>query len=507
MAEVFDSLAVYGLSRDDEAVILATVLTGEPCLLIGAPGASKTRIGRSLAKALGVSFHSYNAACDQFEDIVGFLNMKSLGEGKVEYVSTPVTIWNKQMVSVEEINRPDPSTESKWLDFFAEGTMMGVPSGVKWRFATMNPLGTGGTRELGEATLGRFSAFVFVPDLADMSSGEQHHVLQTIADTNIPAFNYWTQEETKELIDPVDYDRAGELLEMVIQQAAGHFKILLDNSKGLDRFMVRLITSLAQGGKEAIRIDGRRAGLLRRLALAVRAVDLARANILRLEPRSLQDCVRIAIRAGLPIGVNEEGGRTKKSLAHIETVVSSLIAYLSDADNKTLEMQYELLTSQNVFRMAELLIQHRDKLDRIVQSAAWARIVKTHGFNGSLVGLMANQIEMVAPGTLPMDAMDGLTKLMNSGEIAPRYIRIPPIMKDYADRIRIILDQTEMVSKLIAANIVAEKAAEIANNRSGVSDGVIDALEKQVQQQIALAADFSKVVETILNKEPKVAVA
>jgi len=506
VAEVFDSLAVYGFSRDDEAVIMASLLTGEPCLLVGAPGASKTRIGRSIAKALKVKSHAYNAACDQFEDIVGLIDMKALSEGRVKYVETPVTIWGKELVSVEEINRPDATVESKWLDFFAEGTMMGVPTGVKWRFATMNPLGTVGTRELGEATLGRFSAFVFVPELANMTSGEQKAVLRTIADTNLPAYIHWKTNPPKNVLEKVDYNLCGDLIKKIMLQAADHFSILIEKTDALDRFMVRFISGMAflTDEKSRIRIDGRRAGLLRRLILAVRAVELARANVLGIEPRAYVDSVRVAIRSGLPIGVNEEGGRSKGALGALETTITSLIGYLSDADEKILELQYEILTTNNIFRKAELLLKHRTDLSKIVKSTGWTKIASTHEFDSSLVGLMANQIEMVAPGTIPGDAMDVLTKLMNSGEIVPRHIRIPPVFVDYEPRIRALLKQKTVVQQLVATHVIAEQAktwTDGATDRKLINESVVDDLEKTVKEEVAKANKFGEVVQQILSKE------
>ncbi len=506
MAEVFDSLAVYGFSRDEEAIIMASLLTGEPCLLVGTPGASKTRISRSIAKAMNVRFHAYNAACDQFEDIVGLIDLKALSEGQVKFVRTPVTIWEKEMVSVEEINRPDATVESKWLDFFAEGTMMGVATGVKWRFATMNPLGTGGTRELGEATLGRFSAFVFVPELANMTAGEQKSVLRTIADTNLPAYRHWNNEPPKDVLEKVDYKACGVLIQKIMKQAADHFAILIEKTAPLDSFLVRFISGMAslKEEKSRIRIDGRRAGLLRRLILAVRAVELARANVLGIEPRGFADSVRVAIRAGLPIGVNEEGGRAKGALGALETTITSLIGYLDDGDAKTLDLQYEILTTNNIFRKAELLLKHRGELSKLVKSTGWTKIASTHEFDASLVGLMANQIEMVAPGTIPGDAMDTLTKLMNSGEIVPRHIRIPPVFVDFESRIRDMLKQKTVVQQLVATHVVAEQAKEWtdgAADRKLVNAGVIDDLEKSVKEATSKAGNFGKVVQQILAGE------
>lgn len=506
MAEFFDKLHVYGYSRDDESVVLASLLTGEPTLLIGAPGAAKTLLMRKLGKCLSVPTAIYNAAFAQFEDMIGFLDMKKMAQGEIDYISTPTSIWGKTMVGIDEVNRPSENNANKWLDFLGDGTMLGRPTGAKWRIGAMNPFGTQGTNQLGEATIGRFASFVFVPVMVDMSTGEQEAVVAEVADINLSGISHWTPNVSR-VVDTTDYAEGGRILKAIMEQAADHFSHLAEALPMIDRFLVRFASSIAQataGKEDQIRIDGRRAGFLRRLILSVRAVEIARANILHINPKPLHECVRVAVRAGMPVGVNAEGGRTKESMAKIESTLQALMGYLGESkDVQTLELQYELLTSTDPFRKAEILLKFKDRLDRVIQSAGWRRITESRGFNSSLVAFVATQVEMTKPGTIPSDVLDGLTKLMDTGEIVPRSFPIPPHLQEYEKDLATLLDQKTEMEKLVAAHLVSDFAGRHADIKGRGNDTAlkteIDDLKLRVIHETKRCSNLAKEVDKLLE--------
>jgi len=53
----------------------------------------------------------------------------------VEYVASPVTVWDKEFILVDEINRCEPSMQSKWLTLIRSREIMGFPTQVKWVWA------------------------------------------------------------------------------------------------------------------------------------------------------------------------------------------------------------------------------------------------------------------------------------------------------------------------------------------------------------------------------------
>ena len=90
-----------------------------------------------------------------FEDILGYPNVEKLKHGAVEYVPSPVTVWDKEMILIDEVNRCEPSMQSKWLTLIRSREIMGFPVGVKWVWAAMNPVSYAGASTLDDALAGR----------------------------------------------------------------------------------------------------------------------------------------------------------------------------------------------------------------------------------------------------------------------------------------------------------------------------------------------------------------
>jgi hypothetical protein len=51
-----------------------------------------------------------------FEDVLGYPNVEKLKQGVVEYVPRKVTVWDKELILIDELNRAIPELQSKWLD-------------------------------------------------------------------------------------------------------------------------------------------------------------------------------------------------------------------------------------------------------------------------------------------------------------------------------------------------------------------------------------------------------
>lgn len=68
-----------------------------------------------------------------FEDVLGYPNVEKLKHGIVEYVPSPVTIWDtKELILIDELNRAVPELQSKWLEVIRSRKIMGFPTQVKW---------------------------------------------------------------------------------------------------------------------------------------------------------------------------------------------------------------------------------------------------------------------------------------------------------------------------------------------------------------------------------------
>jgi DNA-binding protein YbaB len=132
-----------------QAVVLTAMLAKRPLLIIGPPGTGKTDIVEVISlSAIGSEdrslFIAYDAPNLQFDDLCGIVNIREVEKsGQMDFVKSPLTVWKKQGVSLDEIGAANPMLASKYLSLTLKRTVHGMPTDVKWVFSTMN--GVGGT--------------------------------------------------------------------------------------------------------------------------------------------------------------------------------------------------------------------------------------------------------------------------------------------------------------------------------------------------------------------------
>ena len=93
---LFDHIGVHGWDNI-EPLILAAVVSDHSVLFIGDIGSNKTEGSKVIAKALlgdNIKFRNYEVPTLNFDDLIGFVNPKNLANGTLEFVPTPLSIWN-----------------------------------------------------------------------------------------------------------------------------------------------------------------------------------------------------------------------------------------------------------------------------------------------------------------------------------------------------------------------------------------------------------------------------
>jgi len=309
---IFADLGIYGWEERDENLVLASLVTGDPLLLIGSHGCAKTYLASQIAGALNKKFIVYDASKAMFEDVLGYPNVEKLKQGIMEYVPGGVTIWDKEIILIDEIGRAVLELQNKWLEIIRSRRIMGFETCVKWVWAAMNPLSYSGSQTLDEALIGRFSLFLFPPDVLGMCEDDRIAVTRHINGEDAPAIREWLPGNNCGTVSKEIVDGVGEKLKKMLYRAALHFYRFRNEMETLPEFLAKFAGLLAAETKGGISLDGRRLGFIYRNLLAFRAVEIAKCELFDLKPDPFADSARYVVQSSIPVGFGEESGGREK---------------------------------------------------------------------------------------------------------------------------------------------------------------------------------------------------
>ena len=351
---VLEQLGVYGWSEIDENIMLASLLTGDPLLMVGSHGSAKSYVAAKLAKTLKRNFIAYDASKALFEDVLGFPDIRAMKKGKIDYLPSSVTVWNKDFILIDEINRALPELQSKWLEIIRSRKIMGIETGVKWVWAAMNPTGGiySGAQTSDAAMLGRFAAFLYPPTALSMIEADRVKVLCHLNGEDAPAIEEWGYTKISTDSKHVKVD-----IESILELAATYFSDLR-NIETIPNFLSKFVELLQIDSKSKIILDGRRLGFIYRLILATRAVEWSISTISNTPMRGLVDTARSAVMAGIPVGAFTASDLAAKNehFGIVEASFNTLSDYIVGSDTSILDVIYKGLTDKSMVERIKTLV-------------------------------------------------------------------------------------------------------------------------------------------------------
>ena len=168
-----------------EPVILAALATELPMLLVGKHGSAKSFLLERLAESLNLNFRSYNASLINYDDLVG-IPIPANNNTTLEYISNPNSIWDAEVVFIDEINRTKPELQNKLFPIIYDKRVQGQKlEKLKYRWAAMNPsfsdedddIAYFGAMPLDPALADRFPFIIEVPEWDDLSKKDKKNIL------------------------------------------------------------------------------------------------------------------------------------------------------------------------------------------------------------------------------------------------------------------------------------------------------------------------------------------
>jgi hypothetical protein len=421
MSRILDELGIYGFADEDEVAILASLLTGDPLLLIGQQGSAKTALGCSIGAAFKerdkklypdtpekwFEYQAYDCSKMNFEDIVGFPNPKDLQNGEIGFVKSPMTAWGKDLIIFDEFNRQTPERQNNVFEMIRSRTLQGIPTGTKYVIACMNAYGMAGTEVLDEALVDRMAYYIYVKDFSSLDEIARDCVVHHQGPSDAPALKHWTGIEGEFDISDAKYNEglasAGETLHDLMERSAVIYKELNDTvGEAYGTFINKFFKCLHNEIKDKdykVPLTGRRAGLMKRALLAYRSIDIAMCDTYkRRQLGSLKNSFLAVLRRTIPIGIStaSEAGMGMDAWSSVQANVERFNGFFTADDPGTaiaaLDTIYELLTTDDLVRKIKILTT--EITDDVAKNSVWNEIIKSNAsrdINQSIVlGIIAN---------------------------------------------------------------------------------------------------------------------
>jgi len=271
-----------------EPVILAALATELPMLLVGKHGSAKSFLLERLAESLNLNFRSYNASLINYDDLVG-IPIPANNNTTLEYISNPNSIWDAEVVFIDEINRTKPELQNKLFPIIYDKRVQGQKlEKLKYRWAAMNPsfsdededIAYFGAMPLDPALADRFPFIIEVPEWDDLSKKDKKNVLFD-ADKGRHDFPV----DIKELVDKVKA-KIEEISSSKQGEMANYILILMDVLK----------SSLGY-------LSTRRATMFQETLIAIYASMLVLSEYTK-EEVSFVNSIYLHIQTTLPLTVN-----------------------------------------------------------------------------------------------------------------------------------------------------------------------------------------------------------
>lgn len=438
---ILDRLGIYGVPSSLESAILACIVSGEPGLFIGKPGTGKTEAAACIAEAITqyttslypdnpksiFKYHIYDASKLMFEDLLGFPDVKSIVEGdadsekQIKYIGTPATIWDKDLVIFDELNRCAEERQSNLFEIYRGRRCGGMPTNVKFIFGAMNPFGDVGTTNLSEALVDRNMFYLYFPTIDDMKDSDKLNIIKRVGNSDGIGFRFWEDifkieskntdlVVTNKKLNDI-FVKVGKDIIQIIEEACkitNELNTTLGNkiatvvSKVADRLHQESKSSKSDKTVIDFSLSGRRQGLIYRGIMSLIAVETALVKIFPdYSMPSINTIISNGVLFGMPHGVSgklktEDVARATQIA--VETV-TSIWKELENENEANIIDTYKLFYGSNPLEKFTILISK--PISTFSALTCWNRLINDP-LSGNTLDII-HVLKKTIPNLIPKD--------------------------------------------------------------------------------------------------------
>jgi hypothetical protein len=511
---ILPKLNIFGFTQAQENAILASLLIGEPCLLIGPPGTAKTELVNAIGAAMREStkrsfpndpakwfdYQVYDASKINFEDLIGYPDVRALQkeQPEVRYIPTKSSIWGKKLIAFDELNRCAEDRQSNLFEIIRSRKLHGIPTGNLFIFSTMNPFGDQGTIQMSDALVDRHLFYIKLDRFQEMKTDERKKVIARVGGVDAVGLRHWT-DRTFDL-DTTDTGinnklaDIGDELTSILKKAGGLYN---DLSNSIQTGVVQVIDKVVEGFaqdfakeqesvKKECSISGRRAGSVMRGVLAVRAIELAT----RVDDSPINDmtstlintvrlCVPIGIAGKLdPTIVTRANTRLENTIRttwplvaqNKNTVDIDKVAMATTTSNPLVILDTLITVNMNEMTRSQIFSSLMDK--NKYQDVHGQFQQNTYSTIQALLYVLNQELPEFVPKHIKLDVTPAIIDKTTKSE--ERHVH--SIFKDYTDLIRALLERWKSSTVLyLAFKAAFNRCQDLAVTDADIVRMIIDA--------------------------------
>lgn len=178
--QFFEQIGIIGWGNISRYLV-ATLFDGSNPILLGEHGGAKTMAGKRITKhLLGYAvdkFLAIDSSKADWDEIMGPINIEKLKQGVEEFCVTPLSIWNKKVVLLDELTRAQLKIQNSVLELTRAKTVHFLPTQLEYIWAAANEITYAGCEPLDDALADRFTYILKPPTTKDLSDSEFREVL------------------------------------------------------------------------------------------------------------------------------------------------------------------------------------------------------------------------------------------------------------------------------------------------------------------------------------------
>ena len=247
----------------------------------------------------------------------------------------------------------------------------------------------------------------------------------------------------------------------------------------LAEFLAKFADLLVRETGGEVALDGRRLGFIHRNLLANRAIELAKAEVFGATLPDFVESARYVVQSSIPIGLNDEGLKREEAVHKMEVCFDLLSSYFEeDAELTRVNLIYELFTTSDLMRRAELLLTQN--LGEMALSKAWTDLMNEDR-DLTLLAYTALQLEARVPGTVPQELLASLSAKVRGEDLSSKCVgRLEGDAVEYIDEIEGLLEQDSDLAKLVPYQRVSELI-----DSDAIAPDTLEEARRTIQEDIA----------------------